>query len=71
MKWTLMLGTAIGLASCNLDMPKEVLSSFETMTVKKLDVTMPIKYSARLKGQSDVTITPQVSGQLMRIAVSR
>ena len=26
MKWTLMLGTAIGLASCNLDMPKEVLS---------------------------------------------
>lgn len=70
MKWTLMLGTAIGLASCNLDMPKEVLSSFETMTVKKQDVTMPIKYSARLKGQSDVTITPQVSGQLMQIAVS-
>ena len=66
-----MIGTAVfGLAACGIDMPKETNSSFETMTVKKQDVTMPIKYSARLKGQSDVTITPQVSGQLMQIAVS-
>ena len=69
--WAVMIGTAVfGLAACGIDMPKETNSSFETMTVKKQDVTMPIKYSARLKGQSDVTITPQVSGQLMQIAVS-
>ena len=31
---------------------------------------MPLKFSAKLKGQDDVTITPQVSGQLMKICVS-
>lgn len=30
---------------------------------------MPLKFSAKLKGQTDVTITPQVSGQLMKICV--
>lgn len=40
------------------------------MTVKKQDIVVPMKFSAKLKGQADVTITPQVSGQLMRIAVS-
>ena len=29
-----------------------------------------MKFSAKLKGQSDVTISPQVSGQLMRICVT-
>ena len=70
MKWSLILGATIGLASCNLDMPKQVASSFETMTIEKKDIVMPVKFSAKLKGQADVTITPQVSGQLMRIAVS-
>jgi membrane fusion protein (multidrug efflux system) len=59
-----------GLTSCGLDMPKEVKTSFETMTVEKKDITVPVKFSAKLKGQADVTITPQVSGQLMKIAVS-
>lgn len=59
-----------GLMGCGIDMPKEVKTSFETMTVEKQDITVPVKFSARLKGQSDVTITPQVSGQLMQIAVS-
>ena len=60
----------IGLTSCGIDMPKEVPSSFETMTVKKQDITMPIKFSAKMKGKADVTITPQVSGQLMKIMVN-
>ena len=60
----------IGLTSCGIDMPKEVPSSFETMTVKKQDITMPIKFSAKMKGKADVTITPQVSGQLMKIMVT-
>lgn len=68
-KWTLMLGI-IGLASCGIDEPKETQSSFETMTVKKSNIELPYKFSARMKGQNDVTVTPQVSGQLMRICVT-
>ena len=62
--------TVLGLTTCSIDMPKETKTSFETMTVEKQDITVPVKFSARLKGQADVTITPQVSGQLMRICVS-
>ena len=58
------------LCSCNLDMPKETQSSFETMTVKKTDIEVPVKFSAKMKGQADVTIMPQVSGQLMKIYVT-
>ncbi len=69
--WAVMVGTAVsGLTSCGIDEPKMTNSSFETMTVKKSDIEVPYKFSARMKGQNDVTITPQVSGQLMRIAVS-
>lgn len=70
MKWACMLGIAVGLTACGIDMPKETQTSFETMTVEKQDITVPVKFSAKLKGQTDVTITPQVSGQLVRIAVS-
>ena len=69
-KWTFMLGTLFGLASCGIDMPKETPSSFETMTVKKSNIELPYKFSAKMKGQNDVTVTPQVSGQLMKICVS-
>ena len=66
-----MIGTGVGLlTSCGIDMPKQVQSSFETMTIEKEDIVMPVKFSAKLKGQADVTISPQVSGQLMKIAVS-
>ena len=51
-------------------MPKEKQTSFETLTVKKEDITTLLKFSAKMKGQSDVTITPQVSGQLMKICVT-
>ena len=69
-KWILTLGTVAGLVSCNLDMPKETQSSFETMTVKKSDIELPYKFSAKMKGQNDVTVTPQVSGQLIKICVT-
>ena len=59
-----------GLMACNLDMPKETPSSFETMTVEKSDIELPYKFSARMKGQNDVTVTPQVSGQLTKICVT-
>ena len=69
-RWICMICLAAGLSSCGLDMPKETNSSFETMTVKKSDIELPYKFSARMKGQNDVTVTPQVSGQLTKICVT-
>ena len=56
--------------SCGVDIPKEKQLSFETMTVQKTDIEVPVKFSAKMKGQADVTIMPQVSGQLMKIYVT-
>ena len=71
MNWALAIAmVTVGFASCGIDMPKETQSSFETMTVKKSDIELPYKFSAKMKGQNDVTVTPQVSGQLMRICVT-
>lgn len=58
------------LSACGLDLPQETQSSFETMTVKKTDIELPYKFSAKMKGSNDVTITPQASGQLMKICVT-
>jgi membrane fusion protein (multidrug efflux system) len=69
-KSTLLLGTLVGLVSCGIDMPKETQSSFETMKVVKSDIELPYKFSAIMRGQNDVTVTPQVSGQLMKICVA-
>ncbi len=70
MKWVLAFCVVGSLASCGIDEPKETKSSFETMIVKKSDIELPYKFSARMKGQNDVTVTPQVSGQLMKICVT-
>ena len=70
LKSCVLLFIATSLVSCKIDMPQETESSFETMTVKKTDIEIPIKFSAKMKGQADVTISPQVSGQLMRICVT-
>ncbi|MBR0260148.1 MAG: efflux RND transporter periplasmic adaptor subunit, partial [Prevotella sp.] len=68
--WAMMFGAMVGLTACGPDMPKAEMTSYETVTIKKEDITVPIKFSAKLKGETDVTITPQVSGQLMRICVT-
>lgn len=65
-----MLGVLAVLTSCGVNEPKLKNSSFETMTIRKTDITVPVKFSARMKGQNDVTVTPQVSGQLMEICVT-
>ena len=70
MTWAMALGTGMVISSCGLDIPKEVPSSFETMTVEKTNIELPMKFSAKMKGQADVTIMPQVSGQLMKICVN-
>ena len=69
-KCALMLGVLVILASCGVNEPKLKNSSFETMVIRKTDITVPVKFSARMKGQNDVTVTPQVSGQLMEICVT-
>lgn len=70
LKWLCLLTVTIIVESCGVDIPKETQSSFETMTVNKSDIEVPVKFSAKMKGQADVTIMPQVSGQLMKIYVS-
>ncbi len=67
----MVLGTAVSmLAACGLDIPKEIPTSYETIKVKESNIVYPMKFSAKLKGQSDVTISPQISGQLMKICVT-
>ena len=74
MKWIGVLGVSAMLAvlldACGIDMPKSTPSSFETVTVDKSDIVLPMRFSAKMKGLHDVTIIPQVSGQLMQICVS-
>ena len=68
--WAIVLGMGGMITSCGIDVPKEEKTSFETMIVKKQDITVPWKFSAKMKGQSDVTITPQASGQLVKICIA-
>ena len=58
------------MTSCVNGVPEVVPTSFETLTITKSDIEVPVKFSARMKGQNDVTVTPQVSGQLMKICVA-
>ncbi len=64
-----MLAIAVCMAACGNDVPEVVQTSYQTMTVSKSDITVPLKYSATLRGTSDVTIMPQVSGQLMQVCI--
>ena len=68
-KWVALAGVVAILASCGVKMPQETPKSYETLSVKKQDITIPLKFSAKMKGTNDVTISPQVSGQLMEICV--
>ena len=69
--WAMTLCMVVSiLTSCGLDIPKETPSSFETLTVEESDIVLPMKFSAKLKGEADVTISPQTSGQLMKICVT-
>ena len=69
-RWLCLFIVATVVGACGVDIPKETQSSFETMTVKNTDIDVPVKFSAKMKGQADVTIMPQVSGQLMKIYVT-
>lgn len=52
--WAVAMATMIvGLNSCGLDIPKEVPSSYETITIEESDIVLPMKFSAKLKGEAD------------------
>ncbi len=71
LNWKVALAAlAVTLTACGPEIPQPTNSSFETMVVKKTNIELPYKFSAKMKGQNDVTVTPQVSGQLVKICVS-
>ena len=52
MTWAIAVAAVVGgLTSCGLDIPKEIPSSYKTMTVTKSDIEIPIKFSAKMKGK--------------------
>ena len=58
------------LTACGGQAPHVTPTSYATMTIATSDIILPLKYSATLKGTSDVTIKPQVSGQLMEVCIT-
>ena len=68
--WLWLIVAFFFMGSCGVDIPKEEQSSYETMSIQKSDIEVPVKFSAKMRGQADVTIMPQVSGQLMKIYVT-
>ena len=71
MKKGILFIAAVGLlTACRSDVPKVVRTSYETLTISKSDITLPLKFSASLKGTADVVIKPQVAGQLMEVCIT-
>ena len=71
MKKGILFIAAVGLlTACGSDVPKVVQTSYETLTISKSDITLPLKFSASLKGTADVVIKPQVAGQLMEVCIT-
>ncbi len=68
--WCALAFSTVSVIACGPEIPQETETSFETMTVEKKDVEIPVKFSAKMRGQNDVVISPQVSGQLLKILVT-
>ena len=69
-KLTILSLVVVILMACGGKAPQVIPTSYQTMTIEKSDITVPLKYSATLKGTSDVTIKPQISGQLMEVCIT-
>ena len=61
---------AVMMTACGPKIQMPAQTSFETMTISKSDISIPLKYSATLKGTADVTIKPQISGQLVEVCIT-
>ena len=69
-KQLFIYAAAVLLTACGGKAPQITPTSYKTLTISKSDITVPLKYSATLKGTSDVTIKPQISGQLMEVCIT-
>ena len=70
MKKITLFAVACLLIACGREIPTAEPTSYNTMTISKSDISIPLKYSATLKGTADVTIKPQISGQLMEVCIT-
>ena len=68
-KFQTVLLTLLVVAGCGINMPKETLTSFETITIKKQEVDFPSRYNATLEGVNEVTVTSHVSGTATEVNV--
>lgn len=68
-KQLFIVAAAIVLTACGGKAPQVMPTSYQTLTISKSDISVPLKYSATLKGTADVTIMPQISGQLMEVCI--
>ena len=64
-----LFAAAAVLAACGGKAPQVVPTSYQTLTISKSDISIPLKFSATLKGTADVTIMPQISGQLVEVCI--
>ena len=68
-KQLFIVAAAIVLTACGGKAPQVMPTSYQTLSISKSDISVPLKYSATLKGTADVTIMPQISGQLMEVCI--
>lgn len=74
MKHNPILATALAAAlflvpSCG-NAPEEKHTSYETITLSLQDLEVPSRFSATIAGRNDVSIIPQIGGQLTAVCVS-
>ena len=68
--WAVVLSAiVVGMASCNNKKPQMTQTSFETIVVDTSDIEVPVKFSCKLSGEDDATISPRISGQLLKKCV--
>ena len=59
--------TLLAVAGCDINMPQEKHTSYETLTIKKQEVAFPSRYNATLEGVNEVTVTVLVSGTVTEV----
>lgn len=57
------------LCACNSSMTTQETTAYKTLTVKPEDRTLNSEYTAKLAGQQEVEVRPQVSGLITRICI--
>lgn len=58
------------LAPCCGNTPEEKHTSYETITLTTQNLEVPSRFSATISGRNDVSIIPQISGQLTAVCVA-